>query len=77
MQRAVRTAAHIATWATLFDKGIPYLERAIQAGEERAHYALAVIYIKRGETNNLVSRGAKRYAAETRPGPSAPQPLLA
>ena len=55
MQRTVRTLTHTAIWATLFDKGIPYLrglldkgipylEKAIQLGEERAHYTLAVIY---------------------------------
>jgi hypothetical protein len=49
MQRAVRTPAHIAIWATLFDKGIPYLEKAIQLGEEHARWTLAVIYIERGE----------------------------
>src|SRR6202023_3835250 len=43
MERAVRTPAYIAMWATLFDKGIPYLrglcdkgipylEKAIQPG---------------------------------------------
>ena len=51
MQRAVRAPAYIAIWATLFAKGIPYLEKAIQLGEERAHYTLAVICIRRGEAN--------------------------
>ena len=54
MQRAVRTPANIAIRETLFDKGIPYLEKAIQLGEERAHYTLAVIYIKRGEANKAL-----------------------
>jgi hypothetical protein len=40
--------------ATLFDKGIPYLEKAIQLGEKRAHYTLVVIYIKRGEANKAL-----------------------
>lgn len=31
----------------LFDKSIPYLEKAIQLGEERAHYPLAFVYIKK------------------------------
>ena len=54
MQQAVRTSAHRAIPATLFAKGIPYLEKAIQLGEERAHYTLAVIYIKRGEANKAL-----------------------
>jgi hypothetical protein len=54
MQRAVRTLAHTAIWATLFDEGFPYLKKAIQLEKARAHYALAVIYSKRGEANKAV-----------------------
>jgi hypothetical protein len=66
MQRAVRTPAYIAIGSTLFDKGIPYLEKAIRLGEERAHYTRAVIYIKRSEAKAYPENAVARMVSETR-----------
>ncbi len=34
---------------TLLDKAIPHLQKAIQLGEERAHYTLAFVYVKKSD----------------------------
>jgi hypothetical protein len=85
MERAVRTPAYIAMWAALFDKGIPYLRglfdegipylvKAVQLGEERARYTLAVIYIKRGESRGADRRRSARPAREPHASNSAHGP---
>ena len=35
---------------TLLDRAIPPLEKAIQLGEERAHYTLGFVYLKKGDS---------------------------
>jgi tetratricopeptide (TPR) repeat protein len=48
-RRALYTYGGFLSGTTLLDKAVPYLDRAIQLGEERAHYTLAFIYIKEGD----------------------------
>ena len=35
---------------TLYEKSFPYLQRAIELGEQDAHYTLGFVYIKEGKT---------------------------
>jgi hypothetical protein len=73
MQRAVRTPPHIAVWATLFDKGIPYLEKAIRLGEEREHCTLAVIDIERGGANKALPEFTRYEMPSARTARSRPR----
>lgn len=44
-RRALYAYGAFLSGTTLLDKAVPYLEKAIQLGEERAHYTLAMTYI--------------------------------
>ncbi|HWS65956.1 MAG TPA: tetratricopeptide repeat protein [Steroidobacteraceae bacterium] len=48
-RRALYEYGGFLSGTTLMDKAIPYLDRAIQLGEERAHYTLAFVYVKKGD----------------------------
>jgi tetratricopeptide (TPR) repeat protein len=48
-RRALYEYGGFLSGTTLLDKAIPYLDRAIQLGEERAHYTLAFTYLKKGD----------------------------
>lgn len=40
---------------TLFYKSIPFLKKAIELGENEAHYALAFVYVKQDETQKALA----------------------
>ncbi len=46
-RRALYEYGGFLSGTTLLDKSIPYLNKAIQLGEERAHYTLAFVYLKK------------------------------
>jgi tetratricopeptide (TPR) repeat protein len=48
-RRALFEYGGFLSGTTLLDKAIPPLERAIQLGEERAHYTLGFVYLKKGD----------------------------
>jgi len=48
-RRALYEYGGFLSGTTLLDKAIPYLDRAVQLGEERAHYTLALTYVKKGD----------------------------
>ena len=53
-RRALYEYGGFLSGTTLLDKAIPYLERAIQQGEGRAHYTLAYTYVEKGELQNAL-----------------------
>ena len=48
-QRTLYEYGVFLSGTTLFDKGVPYLQKAIHFGEDRAHFTLAYIYILKHE----------------------------
>ena len=56
-RRALYEYGGFLSGTTLLDKAIPYLDRAIQLGEERAHYTLAFVYIKKGDPQRALPPG--------------------
>jgi tetratricopeptide (TPR) repeat protein len=79
-RRALYEYGGFLSGTTLLDKAIPYLDRAIQLGEERAHYTLAFVYIKKGDSHRALSEfeaylkadpenaTAKKFVADIRSG---------
>jgi tetratricopeptide (TPR) repeat protein len=79
-RRALYTYGGFLSGTTLMDKAIPYLDSAIQLGEERAHYTLAFVYIKKGDPERALpefeaylkadpeNATAKKFVADIRSG---------
>jgi tetratricopeptide (TPR) repeat protein len=79
-RRALYEYGGFLSGTTLLDKAIPYLDRAIQLGEERAHYTLAFTYLKKGDPQRALPEFeaylkadpdnaiAKRFVADIRSG---------
>jgi tetratricopeptide (TPR) repeat protein len=79
-RRALYEYGGFLSGTTLMDKAIPYLDRAIRLGEERAHYTLAFVYIKKGDPQRALPEfeaylkadpedaTAKKFVADIRSG---------
>jgi len=79
-RRALYEYGGFLSGTTLLDKAIPYLDRAVQLGEERAHYTLAFVYIKKGDPQRALPEfeaylkadpedaTAKKFVADIRSG---------
>jgi tetratricopeptide (TPR) repeat protein len=79
-RRALYEYGGFLSGTTLMDKAIPYLDRAIQLGEERAHYTLAFVYVKKGDLQKALPEfeaylkldpedaTAKKFVADIRSG---------
>jgi len=79
-RRALYAYGGFLSGTTLLDKAIPYLDRAIRLGEERAHYTLAFVYLKNGDPQRALPEFeaylkadpenaiAKKFVADIRSG---------
>jgi tetratricopeptide (TPR) repeat protein len=79
-RRALYEYGGFLSGTTLLDQATAYLNRAVQLGEERAHYTLAFVYLKKGDTQSALAEFnaylkidpenavAKRHVADIRSG---------
>jgi len=82
-RRALYEYGGFLSGTTLMDKAIPYLDRAIQLGEGRAHYTLAFVYLKKRDLQRALpefeaylkadpeNATAKKFVADIRSGKAA------
>jgi len=79
-RRALYEYGGFLSGTTMLDKAIPYLNKAAELGEERAHYTLALTYLKKTDPQKALTEfeaylkfdpenaAAKKFVAEMRSG---------